>query len=462
MDELSEVVWADILGHVRTHHAAIARGWFSQLSPGTLHGGILKIIAANAAQLSYLLEHCVRPFIEASQAATGRLVSVEFEAGNGETLESAGLLRPRAQDQYSAAGDLGLRLNADNVFENYVVGPCNRMAHASCLSVSQSPGTTYNPLFLHGAAGLGKTHLIQAICHRVLDLAPGTQVVYMSCETFVNHFIDAVERGVLNSFRYRYRHADVLMIDDIQFLAGRDRTQEEFFHTFNTLYQLQKQIVLSADSPPSEIPQLEERLVSRFKWGLVARIDPPCMETREAIIRKKMRMRGVELPDDVVAHLASSIKTNPREIEGALINLQSRAVTESRAIDLELSRSVLGDDDERRPRRVRIQDIMAVVTERFDVKLSDLQGRRRSRSIALPRQVCMYLGRRLTNHSLEEIGGFFGGRDHTTVLHANKLITRRCEEEPEFNRRISEVEETLLKGGFSEQDGTSRSVTPRG
>lgn len=446
MNDLSEAVWADILGHVRTHHAAIARGWFSQLSAGTLQGGILKIMAANAAQLSYLVEHCMQPFVEASQAATGRLVSVEFEAANGETLESSGLARPVSPDGPGIAGEPALRLNADYVFDNYVIGPCNRMAHASCLSVSQAPGTSYNPLFLHGSAGLGKTHLIQAICHRILDHAPATRVVYMSCETFVNHFIDSVERGALNSFRYRYRHADVLMIDDIQFLAGRDRTQEEFFHTFNTLYQLHKQIVLSADSSPSEIPQLEERLVSRFKWGLVARIDPPCQETREAIVRKKMRMRGMEVPDDVVTYLASAIKTNAREIEGALIHLQGRAATESRAIDLDLSRSVLGQDEHLRRKRVRIQDIMAAVTERFDVKLSDLQGRRRSRSIALPRQICMYLGRRLTNHSLEEIGGFFGGRDHTTVLHAIKLVTRRCEEGQDFRRRIEELEAFLLNG----------------
>ena len=446
MNDLSEAVWADILGYVRTHHAAIARGWFSQLSAGTLNNGVLRIIAANAPQLSYLIEHCVRAFVEAAQAATGRLVSVEFESATGETLESAGLARPASVDEFSVAGEPNFRLNGDYVFDNYVVGPCNRMAHASCVSVSQSPGTNYNPLFLHGSAGLGKTHLIQAICHRILDHAPATRVVYMSCETFVNHFIDAVERGALNSFRYRYRHADVLMIDDIQFLAGRDRTQEEFFHTFNTLYQLHKQIVLTADSPPSEIPQLEERLVSRFKWGLVTRIDPPCLETREAIVRKKMRLRGMELPDDVVTYLASAIKTNARELEGALIHLQGRASTEARPIDMELSRSVLGESDHLRQKRVRIQDIMAAVTERFDVKLSDLQGRRRSRSIALPRQICMYLGRRLTNHSLEEIGGFFGGRDHTTVLHANKLVARRCEEEPEFRRRIEELEEFLLNG----------------
>ncbi|RIK61854.1 MAG: chromosomal replication initiator protein DnaA [Planctomycetota bacterium] len=440
MNDLSESVWADILGHLRTHHPSIARGWFSQLRPGPLANGVVTIIAANAAQLSYLHEHCVRPFVEASQAATGRLVSVAFEAANGETLESAG---------YSPAipGDdaPSLRLNGDYVFENFVVGPCNRMAHATCMAVSQSPGTTYNPLFIHGAAGLGKTHLLHAVCHRILDHAPGTRIVFLSCETFVNHFIEAVERGALNNFRYRYRHADVLMIDDVQFLSGRDRTQEEFFHTFNTLYQLHRQIVLSADAPPSDIPQLEERLVSRFKWGLVTRIDPPCLETRLAIINKKMRILGIDLPQEVAQYVASHFTANARELEGAINRLHSTAALESRPIDMELSRAVLGGEENTVRRQVRIQDIMGLVTERFDVKLSDLQGRRRSRSIALPRQVCMYLARRHTPHSLEEIGGFFGGRDHTTVLHAVKLIGRLRQQDTTFRQRVDEMEESLRK-----------------
>lgn len=442
MNVISESVWADILGHVRTHHPAISRGWFTQLRGGSLHGGVLTILAANAAQLSYLVEHCMRPFSEASQAATGRLVSVRFEAANGETLESAGYA-PRGLSGAEDFAGPGLRLNSDYTFENFVVGPCNRMSHASCTAVSQSPGTTYNPLFIHGSAGLGKTHLIQAICHRVLDVSPGTRIVYMSCETFVNQFIEAVERGLLSGFRYRYRHADVLMIDDVQFLAGRDGTQEEFFHTFNTLYQMHKQIVLSADCPPSEIPQLEERLISRFKWGLVSRIDPPCLETRLAIIQKKMRLRGIELPEDVAMYVASMITSNARELEGALNRLHSAATLEEKPIDLALSQTVLGGEAPNGRRAVRVQDIMTVVTERFDVKLSDLQGRRRSRSIALPRQICMYLARQCTSHSLEEIGGFFGGRDHTTVLHANKLITRMREQDVAFRRRIEEMEQIL-------------------
>lgn len=441
MDRISETVWADILGHVRTHHPAIARGWFSQLRPADLSGGELKILASNAAQFTYLVDHCVRPFVEAAQAATGRLVSVRFDAEDRAAAD-AGLLAPPAGPSIES-DSAPVRLNGDYIFDNFVVGPCNRLVHASCIAVSQSPGTVYNPLFIHGNAGLGKTHLLQAICHRILDHSPAVRIVYLSCEMFVNQFIEAIKNEALNGFRYRYRHADLLLIDDLQFLTGKDRTQEEFFHTFNTLYQLHKQIVLSADCSPAEIPQLEERLVSRFKWGLVAGIDSPCLETRIAIIQKKLKLRGWGLPDDVIQHVAASIKANARELEGALNRLHSHAMVENRPVDLAFARRVLGEDRPAPPRQIRIQDIMSIVTERFAVKLSDLQSRKRSRSIVLPRQVCMYFARQFTPHSLGEIGGFFGGRDHTTVLHANRLVASRRQRDSSFRSRLEEIEEAL-------------------
>jgi chromosomal replication initiator protein len=446
MNELSDVVWADILGYVRTQHKPIARGWFGQLQPGPLDKGLLLIHAANDAQLIYLQENCMRPFVEAAQAATGHLVSVEFDLAAGDHAS------PTASPQLSSTppafqNENGLiRLNPDYVFENFVVGPCNRLAHASCVAVSESPGAIYNPLFIHGSAGLGKTHLLQAICQKVLDRAPATRISYMSCETFVNHFIEAVEKGALHGFRYRYRHVDLLVVDDIQFLAARERTQEEFFHTFNTLYQLHKQIVLSADCRPSEIPTLEERLTSRFNWGLVAGIDPPCLETRMAIIRKKMKMREMDLPEDVVMFLASKIQTNTRELEGALTRLRGMAALDgNRAIDIAMARRAMGNEEREQPHNIQIQEIMSIVTERFGVKLSDLQGRRRSRSIALPRQVCMYFARELTEHSLGEIGGFFGGRDHTTVLHAHKLVQQRRQQDVTFRSRLEQIEATLRR-----------------
>lgn len=442
MDTVSEAVWTDILGHVRTRHPAIARGWFGQLSPGTLDRGELIIFTENFAQLTYLVDHCVRPFVEAAQAATGRLVSVRFSTNAGETIESSD---SRVADLAGFEHALSpARLNGDYSFENFVVGPCNRLAHASCVAASESPGTAYNPLFLHGAAGLGKTHLLQAVCHRILDHSPAAHVAYLTCETFVNHFVEAVEKGRLDGFRYRYRHVDLLVIDDIQFLSGKDRTQEEFFHTFNSLYEIHKQIILTADCSPADIPSLEERLISRFKWGLVARIEPPCLETRLAIIRKKSRVLGLELPDEVAMLLASRIKSNTRELEGALNRLHGLARLEGRELTIELAEASLGDGVSTVNKRVRIADILTAVTSGFDVRMSDLQGRRRSRSIALPRQVGMYLARQFTGHSLEEIGGFFGGRDHTTVLHANRLIAKRREEDAVFSGRLEELE-TVIK-----------------
>jgi chromosomal replication initiator protein len=315
-----------------------------------------------------------------------------------------------------------LRLNPTYIFENFVVAPSNRLAHAACVAICEAPGKAYNPLFLHGTVGLGKSHLLQAICHRLLGRNPEAKILYLSCVSFVNQFIASVERGELDEFRYRYRHLDVLVIDDIHFLAEKERTQEEFFHTFNTLYQSQRQVILSSDSPPHEIPHLEERLISRFKWGLVARIDKPGFETRVAIVTKKARIRGIELPEEVARFVARSIDTNVRELEGAVTRIGAHATLTGAAVTLKMAAEVLADSVAQPPREISVPQIMAAVTRHFSVRISDLQGKKRSQSITLPRQICMHLARKLTRLSLEEIGGYFGGRDHTTVLHADRKI----------------------------------------
>jgi len=247
----------------------------------------------------------------------------------------------------------------------------------------------------------------------------------------------------MNQFRGRYRNVDMLVVDDIHFLSKRERTQEEFFHTFNTLYQGHKQIILSADCPPSEIPELEERLVSRFNWGMVARIEKPCFETRVAILKKKARLRGLELQDDVVCHIASRIDSNTRELEGAITKIQGMSLLTGGSIDLDLAKQALGDMATPDQRRVTIQQISDIVTKFFNVKMQDLQGKKRHKSIALPRQVCMYLARRHTHYSLEEIGGYFGGRDHTTVLHAFRAIEKHCKQSEEISRQVTQLEGQL-------------------
>ncbi len=338
-----------------------------------------------------------------------------------------------------AYGESDVVLNAQYIFDNFIPGPSNNFPYAAALAVADSPGKSYNPLFLHGSVGLGKTHLLQAICHRLMERRPDMRILYLSCETFTNHFVTAVANGELDGFRFRYRHVDVLLIDDIHFLASRERTQEEFFHTFNTLYNANKQIILSSDSNPAEIPTIEERLVSRFKWGVVAKIDQPVYETRVAIIARKARVHGATFPDEVVKFLAENIRSNIRELEGAVNKVAGMAHIYQRAIDIDLAREALRDLLPPPSSRVSVDGIVRTVADHFGVPVKDLMGKRRSKSIAHPRQICMFLARRLTSHSLEEIGGYFGGRDHTTVMYAYDKIRREAEDSQDLAEMLEKL-----------------------
>ncbi len=429
---LDPAIWKQMLQIVRTQHPGLHRVWFDQMVPRQLTNGVIQVSVQTPAQLNFCQGQCQQPFTAAAQAATGRLVAVAFHS---ESIAHGGVFNE---------GDQPLPLNPDYTFENFVTGPCNRLPHAACIAISEQPGKAYNPLFVHGGVGLGKSHLLQAVCQQVLEREPGARILYLSCDSFINQFINAIETGDMNQFRYRYRHVDVLVIDDIHFLAGRDRTQEEFFHTFNTLYQQHKQIILSADCPPSEIPELEERLVSRFNWGLVARIEKPCYETRMAILQKKSRIRGLTLPDDVVCYIASRIESNTRELEGAITKIQGMAMLQKGTIDLDLAKAALGDSLLADQKRITIQQIFDAVTAYYNVRLSDLQSKKRHKSIAFPRQVCMFLARRHTRYSLEEIGGYFGGRDHTTVLHAVRTVDEDCRNDTSIAEQLAYLERQLL------------------
>jgi len=416
MGRVDNTIWQRIIEQVVATGGNLIRPWFTQLEPINMEHGLLEIQVPGQQEQEYCTRHATRMFTEAAQSATGRLVGVCFIPPPA-VADSAG----RSPAEPAGLEQL-IPLNEDYVFSSFVMGPCNRLAHAACMAVSESPGKSYNPLFIHGSAGLGKTHLLQATCQRIFELSPKANICILSCEMFINHFIEAVEKGQLHRFRYRYRHADVLVIDDIQFLSDREQTQEEFFHTFNTLYQSQKQIILSSDRGPAEIPDLEERLVSRFNWGLVAQIDRPCYETRVAIVRKKAKSRNIDLKEDVVRFIAGSIDSNTRELEGAIAKIAMLAQVTHRPMDLELAHEAMGASPAGESREITVEDILQAVIKRFNVRLADLQSKKRSRSIVFPRQICMYLARNLTRHSLEEIGGYFGGRDHTTVMHANKSI----------------------------------------
>src|SRR6201994_4206279 len=346
---LDPAVWQQILQTVRAQHPSLNRMWFDQLAPRQLTNGVIQVTVATPAQLNFCQSQCQQPFTNAAQAVTGRLVSVSFLCDN---LPRGGVFNE---------GDQPLPLNPDYPFEQFVTGPCNRLPHAASVAVAEQPGKAYNPLFIHGGVGLGKTHLLQAVCQKVLEKEPDSRILYLSCDTFINQFITAVETGEMNQFRHRYRHVDMLVIDDIHFLAGRDRTQEEFFHTFNTLYQQHKQIILSADCSPSEIPELEERLVRRFNWGLVARIEKPCYETRVAILQKKARMRGLTLPEDVVCYVAGKVENNTRELEGAITKIQGMSLLQNGVIDLDLAKAALGESATAEQKRITIQQIFDAV-----------------------------------------------------------------------------------------------------
>jgi chromosomal replication initiator protein len=346
----------------------------------------------------------------------------------------------------SRSGYESLTINPDYSFEHFVPGPENRLAHAAAIAVAANPGRAYNPFFVHGGIGLGKSHLLQATCLRIAETNPSLRMYYISCEGFFTQFIESVQNGQMAQFRHRYRDVDLLVIDDIHFLATRDRTQEEFFHTFNSLYHAQKQIILSSDAAPEEIPHLEERLVSRFMWGLVTKIDPPSYETRLAILKTKARLRGLTLPDDAAGYLAQRIDRNVRELEGAIIKLQIQSSVEQTPISLEMAKASMGEPQRVATVEPSMQAIIGVVTDFYRIRLADLQSKQRQRSITLPRQVCMYLARRLTRHSLEEIGGFFGGRDHTTVMHAIRIVEERRAVETEFDETVRSLEERSRGG----------------
>ncbi len=427
---LDPALWQKILGAVRAQHPTLNRVWFDQMVPRQLTNGVIQVTVPTPAQLNFCQSQCQQPFTASAQSLTGRLVAVTFHCEN---------LRGGVFNE----GDQPLPLNPDYCFENFVTGPCNRLPHAASVAVAETPGKAYNPLFIHGGVGLGKSHLLQAVCQKVMERDQNARILYLSCDSFINQFITAVETGEMSQFRYRYRNVDVLVIDDIHFLAGRDRTQEEFFHTFNTLYQNHNQIILSADCPPSEIPELEERLVSRFNWGLVARIEKPCYETRVAILQKKARMRGLTLPDDVICYIAAKVENNTRELEGAVTKVQGMSLLQDGVIDLELAKAALGESATTEQKRITIQQILDAVTKYYGVRLSDLQSKKRHKSVAFPRQVCMYLARRHTRYSLEEIGGYFGGRDHTTVMHAVRTVDADTRDDKEIAKQLTHLEGQL-------------------
>ena len=331
-------------------------------------------------------------------------------------------------------------LNPKYTFDTFVIGNSNRFAHAACVAVAEAPARAYNPLFLYGGVGLGKTHLMHAIGHHIMDQKKDPKVVYVSSEKFTNELINSIKDDRNEEFRNKYRNVDVLLIDDIQFIAGKERTQEEFFHTFNSLHEANKQIIISSDRPPKEIPTLEDRLRSRFEMGLITDIQAPDFETRIAILRKKAQMENIEVPNEVTTYIAKNIKSNIRELEGALTRVVAYSSLTNRTISFELASEALKDIiTTSKHEEITVNRIKEKVSSVFGVKMEDFNSKKRTRSISYPRQIAMYLSRELTDLSLPKIGEEFGGRDHTTVIHAHDKITKDIETNEDFKDKINKI-----------------------
>jgi chromosomal replication initiator protein len=414
--------------HVRVPNA-LFRDWLTK-HYSTVINESLSELNRNDAGLAFLTDGEEPP----------QVVTVSVELPETGTAEAASTAEPESVPA-PITGSAGL--NPRYTFETFIVGPSNQFAHAASRAVAEAPSRSYNPLFIYGGVGLGKTHLMHAIGRYVLEHNPNLKLTYISSERFMNEMINAVRYDRTLEFRERYRSVDVLLVDDIQFLAGKEGTQNEFFHTFNALYDAQKQIVISSDCPPHEIPSLEERLRSRFEWGLIADIQSPDLETKVAILKKKAEAEAVPLPDNVAIYIAGKIKSNIRELEGSLIRLVAYASLTGREISLPLAQDVLKNILDHDEKAVTIEIIQKFVADYYQLKLADLKSRNNSKSVAIPRQVAMYLCKNLTHASLPEIGRCFGGKHHSTVIHSIRKVEDIRKRDGSFNTLINNFLESF-------------------
>ena len=439
-------IWDQVLSRIEAkvnRHSFYT--WFKPTAFVADEGAAIRVRVPNALFRDWLTKHYSTVLTEALGEVERRESQVLFVTEEPGTVvvqpTPAGALTASVvdEDDPGAPGNLGPRYS----FDTFIVGPSNQFAHAACRAVAEAPSRSYNPLFIYGGVGLGKTHLMHAIGHYVLNHLKSLKLTYISSERFMNEMINAVRYDRVLDFRERYRSVDVLLVDDIQFLAGKEGTQTEFFHTFNSLYDSQKQIVISSDCPPHEIPSLEERLRSRFEWGLIADIQPPDLETKVAILKKKAETEGIPLPDNVAIYIAGKIKSNIRELEGSLIRLIAYASLTAREISLPLAQDVLRNVLQHDDRAITIEIIQKHVSDYYQLKVAELKSRNNSKSVAMPRQIAMYLCKTLTNASLPEIGKSFGGKHHSTVIHSIRKIEDLRQRDGDFNTLINNFVESF-------------------
>jgi len=422
--------------------------WFTPIHLERIEDSTAQLGVPNKFFGDWLSQHYGPLLIEAVSAARGgeetAITFVIFHKQATRQPESSGSTAATSRQNTGARAKRGIQLNPKYTFKNFVVGAGNQFSHAACMAVAEQPAKAYNPLFIYGETGLGKTHLLNAIGNYVAERTD-LRIAYLTTEQFTNEVINSIRYDKMMDLRKRYRHIDMLMIDDIQFLAGKERTQEEFFHTFNALYEAHKQLVLSSDRFPKDMPDIEERLRSRFEWGLIADLQPPDVETRIAILRKKSEDEGVTLPEDVIQFLATTMKSNIRELEGSLVRLGAYASLTGQTITLEMAKSVLRDLIGTKKKIVSMDDIQETVGVRFHVKIADLKSRRRSKTLVHPRQIAMYLCRELTDSSYPEIGRQFGGKDHTTIIHACKQVIKAKDSDSALSATLDSLREQILR-----------------
>lgn len=454
MQASAQNIWDSVQTSIRSMVSTeLYRLWFSNIHPRALDRDCLTLEVKDDFTEVWLEKNYLDLIREKAILATGRPLKVKLAVGGAQPATQTDNAMRSVQSKAEAeppekatSPARELSFNPRNTFDNFVVGNNNHFAHGAAMAVAQTPGKSYNPLFLYGGVGLGKTHLLHAIGQHVSSQRKSVRVAYVSSEKFTNEFIDAIQNNQLIRFRRRYRQTDVLLIDDIQFLSGKERIQEEFFHTFNALHEAHKQIVLTCDRPPNEIEGLEQRLVSRFEWGLSTDLQPPDVETRLAILRKKAKAMGVHLPDEILNFLAERIRTNIRRLEGALNRVASYAAITKLPLTVERVEGLLRELLQEEGRHtITIEVIQKKVAEHFDIRIADMTSRRRPENIAFPRQIAMYLARHLTDSSLNVIGEGFGGRDHGTVLHAWRLVKGRMEVDPNVRQTVNFLEKQLMR-----------------
>ena len=449
MDADLKKIWAKTLETIKSELSEVSfNTWIKSCEPISISSDTITISVPNSFTQDILDKRYKDLVANSIEVVCSKLYKIEFviasEAFEKEEIKDSS--SNTSSKSIVVNDEMSSTLNPKYTFNSFVIGNSNRFAHAASLAVAESPAKAYNPLFIYGGVGLGKTHLMHAIGHYILDNNPSAKVVYVSSEKFTNELINAIKDDKNEDFRNKYRNVDVLLIDDIQFIAGKERTQEEFFHTFNALHDANKQIILSSDRPPKEIPTLEDRLRSRFEWGLIADIQVPDFETRMAILKKKADVENLNVANEVMGYIATKIKSNIRELEGALIRIIAYSSLTNREVTVDLASEALKDIiSKKQGKHITIDIIQDVVSSYFNLRVEDLKSQRRTRNVAYPRQIAMYLSRKLTDMSLPKIGEEFGGRDHTTVIHAYEKISENLKTDDSLQHTVNDITKKLTQ-----------------